>query len=160
MNTVKKILKYVAFIIVFYLFSKFLIYVGLNATYKDIKVEGDVPSQIEVEFAQATKVNGRIFGKVHNSQENDINGKYIKVDIYNSQDELLGTKYLQITDVEYESSKKFAVYFKKNSVSYCEVSIVDQKDEQTEKLFDGVFISEDLKTHIIISTVIYAIFFV
>lgn len=157
MSQVKKILKYIILLIALYFFSKFLIYIGLNATYKDIKVEGDVPNQIQVEYAQATKVNGRILGKISNSEE-DINGKYIKADIYNSKNELLGTKYLELSEINKEETKKFAVFFKKDSVDHCEISIVDEKDKNTEKLFEGIFLSEDLKTHIIISTLVYAIF--
>lgn len=158
MDQVKKILKYVILIIAIYFLSKFLIYIGLSATYKNIEVTGTVPSQVQVEYAQATKVNGRILGKIKNSD--DINGKYIKTDIYNSKNELLGTKYLELNDINKDETKKFAVFFKKNSVDHCEISIVDKKDENTEKLFDGIFLSEDLKTHIIISAIIYGIFFV
>ena len=159
MDQVKKILKYVILLIALYFFSKFLIYIGLNATYKDIKVEGNVPEQIKVEYAQATKVNGRILGKISNNKESNINGKYIKTDIYDSKNELLGTKYLELTEIENNETKKFAVFFKKNDVDHCEISIVDEKDENTEKLFADIFISEDLKTHIIISTLIYAALF-
>ncbi len=159
MSQIKKILKYVILLVALYFFSKFLIYIGLNATYKDIKVEGDVPDEIQVEYAQATKVNGRILGKISNDEE-DINGKYIKADIYNSKNELLGTKYLELSEINKNETKKFAVFFKKESVDHCEISIVDKKDENTEKLFEGIFLSEDLKTHIIIATLIYAIFFV
>lgn len=158
MDQVKKILKYVILLIAIYFFSKFLIYIGLNATYKDIEVKGDVPEQIQVEYAQATKINGRVLGKITNNGE-DINGKYIKTDIYNSKNELLGTKYLELSEINREETKKFTVFFKKESVNYCEISIVDEKDEKTEKLFEGIFLSEDLKTHIIISTLIYALFF-
>lgn len=159
MDNMKKITKYVLLIIVLYFFSKFLIYIGLNATYKDIKVKGNIPEQIKIEYAQATKVNGRILGKITNKKEN-INGKYIKTDIYDSKNILLGTKYLDIQDVKENEERKFAVFFKKDSVDHCEVSIVENKDISTEKLFDGIFLTEDMKTHIIISTLIYAIFFV
>lgn len=159
MDKMKKITKYVVLIIALYFFSKFLIYIGLNATYKNIKVTGKVPEQINIEYAQATKVNGRILGKVINKNEN-INGKYIKTDIYDAKNILLGTKYLDIQDIKENEERKFAVFFKKNSVDHCEVSIVDHKDVNTEKLFDGIFLTEDMKTHIIIGTLIYAIFFV
>ena len=158
MDNMKKITKYVLLIVALYFFSKFLIYIGLNATYKDIKVTGTVPEQIKVEYAQATKVNGRILGKIAKKNDN-LNGKYIKTDIYDSKNTLLGTKYLEIQDVKENEEKKFAVFFKKNSVDHCEVSSVDHKDINTEKLFDGIFLTEDMKTHIIISTLIYAIFF-
>ena len=145
MDNVKKILRYVVILIALYFFSKFIIYIGLNSTYKNIEVRGNTPRQIEVEFAQATKVNGRILGKIKNSEDENLNGKYIKTDIYNSKDELLGTKYLELTDLQENETKKFAV--------------ADQKEENAEKLFEGIFLSEDLKKRVIISTLIYAIFF-
>ena len=159
MSQLKKVLKYVILILAIYFFSKFLIYIGLNATYRDIYIEENIPSQIKIEYAQATKVNGRILGKISNNGEN-LNGKYIKTNIYNSNNELLGTKYISIEGLSNEETKKFAVYFKKDNVDHCEVSIIDKKDENTEKLFDGIFLSEDLKTHLIISALIYGIFFV
>ena len=160
MSTFKKIIKYVILLVVFYFFSKFLIYVGLNSTYKDIEVSCQESQQINVEFAQATKVNGRIFGKITNNDEaNDVNGKYVEVEIFNSKNELLGKKYLYISGINKNETKKFEVFFKKNSVDHCEVNIVENKDESSEKLFEDVFISEDLKTRVIISMVIYALFF-
>lgn len=158
MNNVKKILKYILLFVFIYFFSKLLIYLGFNATYKNINVEGNLPKEIQVEYAQATKVNGRILGKVINDKDNDIQGKYIKVDIYNNRNELVGTKYIEINKIDINETKKFAVFFKKNSVKYCEISIVDKKDESKEKLFDDVFLKEDLKTRAIISTLIYALF--
>lgn len=158
MNNVKKIIKYVILIIAIYFLTKFLVYIGFNATYRDIRVEGNVPEQINVEYAQATKVNGRILGKIKNG-DNDLNGKYIRADIFNKKNELVGTKYLEISQINKDETKKFAVFFKKESVDHCNLSIVDHKDESTEKLFDGVFLTEDLKTRLIISALIYMMFF-
>lgn len=158
MDNVKKILKYVILILAIYFLTKFLVYIGFNATYRDIKVEGNIPEQINVEYAQATKVNGRILGKIKN-ENNDLNGKYIRADIFNKNNELVGTKYLEISQINKDETKKFAVFFKKDSVDHCKLSIVDHKDENTEKLFDGIFLTEDMKTRLIISALIYMIFF-
>lgn len=158
MDNVKKILKYVILIIAIYFLTKFLVYIGFNATYRDIKVEGNVPEQVVVEYAQATKVNGRILGKIKNGND-DLNGKYIRADIYDVNGELVGTKYLEINQINKDETKKFAVFFKKTSVDHCKLSIVDHKDENTERLFDGVFLTEDMKTRLIISALIYMIFF-
>ena len=158
MNNVKKILKYVFLIVSIYFLTKFLVYIGFNATYRDIKIEGNVPEQVNVEYAQATKVNGRILGKIKNENDN-LNGKYIKADIFNKNNELVGTKYLEISQINKDETKKFAVFFKKDSVNHCRLSIVDHKDENTEKLFDGVFLTEDMKTRLIILALIYMIFF-
>lgn len=158
MNQLKKVLKYVLLIVAIYFLSRFLIYIGFNATYRDIDVSGTIPDGIKIEYAQATKVNGRILGKISNNNDS-IKGKYIKTDIYNAKNELIGTKYLELNEINKDETKKFAVFFKKDSVDHCEVSIVDQKNENKEKLFEGIFLDEELKTRVIISTLIYALFF-
>ena len=67
MSTVKKFAKYVIWIILFWILSDILIYYGLNSTYKDIENKGDNISQVTVSAAEATKVNGRIIGKISNT---------------------------------------------------------------------------------------------
>ena len=79
MKDLKKILKYVLLVVGVYLLSSFLIFVGLNANYNGIQLVGNVPEQLTVDKAEANKAQGRIYGKVQNSIENNLNGKYIKV---------------------------------------------------------------------------------
>lgn len=57
MDRVQTFAKYVIWIIAFYFFSSFMIYVGLNTTYKNIEATKDLPEGVKVEIAQATSVN-------------------------------------------------------------------------------------------------------
>ena len=82
MSRLKTFAKYVVWIILFWILSDILIYYGINSTYKDIKNKTEIPNQVEVKEAEATKVNGRINGKVVNNEENDLSGKYLKIDLY------------------------------------------------------------------------------
>lgn len=60
-------LKYVLWLIAFFIFSNFLIEVGLNSNYKKIE-RRDEFSGVSIYQAEATKVNGRIRGFISNSR--------------------------------------------------------------------------------------------
>ena len=111
MDRIKTFGKYVIWIILFYLFTMLMTYIGFNSAYRNMEQETDLPKQIKIDVAQSTKVNGRIFGEVTSTEENDLNGKYIKVQIFNRRDALVGTKYLKIEDAKINEPKKFVVYF-------------------------------------------------
>lgn len=60
-------LKYVLWLIAFFIFSNFLIEVGLNSNYKKIE-RRDEFSGVSIYQAEATKVNGRIRGFISDSR--------------------------------------------------------------------------------------------
>lgn len=159
MDRLKQLAKYVLWGILLMIFTRVIIFVGLNIGYDPIQNNGDVPSQITILKAEATGVNGRIYGKVSNSETYDVNGSYIKVNIYDEDLELSGTKYIEIVDVEYDNHKLFELHFQANQIEYYDIDIVEEKDENTAKLFDDIFISDDLKLHALCGLLIYACFF-
>ena len=79
MDKMKRFFMYALWIILFFLFSNFLIAVGLESNYKDLRRDDNL-AQVNIYQAQATKVNGRIRGIVTNSDANDISGKYLNLD--------------------------------------------------------------------------------
>ena len=79
MGRLKTFGKYILWIILFYLFTMLMTYIGFNSAYQNMEQEVDFPKQVKVDVAQSTKVNGRIFGEVTSTEENDLNGKYIKI---------------------------------------------------------------------------------
>ncbi len=159
MSGVNRWIKFFVWGILFIIFSNLLIFIGLNADYKDIQNKESLPNEITILKAEATKVNGRIYGKISNTEKNNINGSYIKINIYNEYEELIGTKYIEIVDVSYNSPKQFELHFKADNIKYYDISIVDEKDENTAKLFEDIFISEDLKKRALISLLVYVFFF-
>lgn len=160
MDRMKTFGKYVLWIIAFYIFTMICAYVGFNATYQDINSIGTMPEQMTIDIAQATKVNGRIYGKVTSKQENDLNGKYIKVQIYTKKGKLTGTKFLKIENTQINEPKKFAVTFTAENIGYYKVDILDDSEDVQEEieslrdLYKDVFTDEELKMYTIVTLVL------
>lgn len=156
MNRVKTFAKYALWIILFWIFSDILIYYGINSTYKKINSKNELPSSITVTRAEATKVNGRINGTIFNSENADLSGKYIKIDLYSSLGNLLGTDYLEIGTLRPNETKSFETYFKIQDVATYDISISDQKEETVS---EDLFIPEDLSEAGILLLLTYMLFF-
>ena len=77
MKRVKTLFMYASWVILFIIFSEFLINVGLNSAYKPIERKDNV-SQVNVYQAEATLVNGRIRGLITNSETDNISNKYLE----------------------------------------------------------------------------------
>ena len=127
MDRVKTLFKYALWIILFWILSDVLIYFGINSTYKDIVKRNEISSQITIDDAEATTVNGRILGSVTNSEDNDISEKYLKVDLYSDIGNLVGTNFLEIGNLGTIETKSFETYFKIQNVKSYEINIVDKK---------------------------------
>ena len=156
MERMKTFLIYVLMLIAFALFSNFLIYMSLNSTYKSIDVKDNVASQVTIQKAEATTVNGRMFGKVKNTEENDINGKYIEIDLYSSKNVLLGTKYIKVNNLEVNQEENFEIYFKLQNIKSYNINIVDEIPESGEL---GEFLTEDMKEGAIWCLLVYMLIF-
>lgn len=161
MGRLKTFLKYIIWIVSLAAFSALLIYIGLNSTYKNIESIQKPISQINVEIAQATTVNGKIYGKVTNTEENYINDKYIRVEIFNKRMESMGTKYLKIEDLDVGRTKLFAVNFTAENIKYYTIDIVEdsaktaEEAKKTEDLYKDIFTKEELKQRAIIGLLLY-----
>ena len=151
MDRVKTLFKYALWLVLFIIFSNFLINVGLNSTYKPIERKDNV-EQVNIYQAEATLVNGRIRGLIKNTN-GELSGKYVKIDFYSERDVLLGSNYVQIGNEEEQSLE---VLFKQDDVKSYEISIVAQK-EQGEEIS---IIPKDLTTsEIVVATVITLLIF-
>lgn len=147
MGTLKKFAKYIIWIALFWIFTDILIFFGLNANYDKLTTSNNsnIPSQIEIEQAEATLVNGRIRGKIKNDGEEDINGKYMKVDLYSTRDVLLGTKYMEISDLEKGASDDFELFFKAQDVDHYDITFIDKIIKSNEQInLQDVFIGKDM----------------
>lgn len=133
MNRMKTFLKYALWIIVFFIFSEIVIYIGLNSSYKNIE-RRDKTEQVQMEQAQATLVNGRMKGKIIASNDDYLTGKYVKIEFYSKRNIKLGTKYIEINTNEANKTQDFSAYFELKDVKSYEISIVDKKDTDEIKL--------------------------
>lgn len=157
MDRMKTFAKYAIWVILFWILSDILIYYGINSTYKAIERKEETSNQIIINNAEATAVNGRINGTVTNNEENDISGKYIKVNLYAKSGNLLGTNYLQIGNLGTTETKGFETYFKIQDVKSYDISIVDEKPEKNTE--DERFMTEDMTKAGVIALLSYMIFF-
>ena len=139
MDRLKTFAKYALWIIGFYIFSNFLINVGLNSTYKPITRMEDNVSQISIYQSEATNINGRIKGTITNEGEIDLEGKYIKIELYSKRDVLLGTKYIFVENLNKEETIPFQVYFQIKGVEKFKLEITEERQED-----EGNFLLEDL----------------
>ena len=155
MDKVKKFFKYIIGIILLTVFTNLCTYLGFNATYKNIDKTEDLPSEIEVKLSQATKVCGRIYGEVTSSADNDLDGKYIKTNIYTDLGTLVGTKYIKIKDINLNETKKFAINFQAENVEFYNISIVDNPESIEEN--ENIFIDDELPMYAIILLVLYCL---
>lgn len=156
MDRLKTFAKYAIWLILFWILSDILIYYGINTTYKDIEVKGEMSSQISVDDAEATTVNGRIKGTVTNGEEDNLSGKYLKVDVYAESGNILGTNYLEIGNMNSNETKNFETYFKIQDVKSYNISIVDEKNESVAI---DKFMTEDLTQLRVLALFTYMIFF-
>ncbi len=129
MATMKKIVIWILILIGVFILSDFLIYVGLNSTYKDIERK-DNNSQIVVYQADATSVNGRIRGVIKDAKQ--IQESYLKIELYTERNVLAGRKYIEIEDVEGNETQPFELLFKAKNVAYYTIETANEKEEGTE----------------------------
>ena len=133
MDTVKTFVKYIIWIILFWILSDFLINIGLKTTYNEMQKIGQIPSGIQVKEIKSTAVNGKINLIVNSTS---LSGKFIKVDLYSSKDNLLGTQYLDIGEIKENQTKEIDTYFKISDVKKYEIFVTDEKGESTEGFMD------------------------
>ncbi len=150
MSRLKTLGTYLLIAIGFYIFATAMIYIGLNASYKNITNKGNLSNQIKIDLAQSTKVNGRIYGKITSTNENNLEGKYIKVNIFDKKDRLVGTKYLKIEGTYVNQPKKFMVFFTAEYINSYTVEIIEDTEEvrqaveESKNLYKDIFTDEEL----------------
>ena len=166
MGRLKTFRTYIVLIIVFYLFTMIITFIGLNATYKNINLTEDLPEGLSINLAQATSVNGRIYGEVLSSEQNNLEGKYIKVDIFTKKGNDMGTKYIKIENTNINEPKKFAVFFTADNIKYYTIEVLDDTEEVrkqsdlVKELFGDVFTEEELKAVAILTLIIGLVYYV
>lgn len=150
MSTLKRFLKYVIWLVLFFIFSEFIINVGLASSYKPLERK-DSFEQVVIQNAESTLVNGKIIGTINNPAE--IDGKYLKIDIYSERNMLLGTRYIDLEKAT--SSQEFKVFYElEDSTSY-EISIVNEKTDQELKIIPD----EWTKPEIVLATALTFLIF-
>ena len=126
MERMKTFGKYALIVIGVYLLSSILIFIGLNLNYKNIELNNELPPEITIAKAEATNKDGRIYGYVINNQEIDVNGKYIKAELFDENGNSVDIQYLQINDVKKEEKKMFKIIFNTDNVKSYSINLVEK----------------------------------
>ena len=148
MKRLKTFGKYILCLVLFYIFSHTLIFVGLNSTYRSIKLKGNIPENVSIKSAQATSVNGEIKGNV----SQDINAKYIKFNFYTDIDTLAGSHYVNTSDLQ---NGQFEFYFKLNYIKSYSIELTDEAPETTSS---ENFSLEEYKSSILLAALVTLLF--
>lgn len=135
MKRLKKFLMYLLIFVAFWIWSDLLIYVNLNSVYDTIHRRNYDVTQVSVSSAKATLVDGYVEGKVRNSEENNLNGKYLKIDLYSSMNNVIGTKYIEIAGLRDNGTMDFDVHFKLQDIESYSISIVDEAGKEVDDSF-------------------------
>ena len=150
MDRLKTLFKYVLWVVIFIIVSEFLINVGLNSTYKKISRKDNI-KQVNVYQAEATLANGRMRGTITNSEPEELNGKFVKIDFYSKRDVFLGRRYIEVNNLDKNGTMNFEVFFKLKEVGSYEVVIADKKEPEGEIEF---FPKDWSKADIVLATIV------
>ena len=131
MKRVKTLLMYALWVVLFIIFSDFLINVGLNSSYRSIERRDNI-SQVNVYQAEATLVNGRIRGLITNSETDNISNKYLEFDFYSERDVFLGRKFIAIQELQPNETQNFEILFKLENVNYYTITVLDERPKGEE----------------------------
>ena len=125
MTDLNKDIKIVLLVVGGFLLTSFLIFIGFNVNYKPIELKSELPNVITIEKAEATKVQARVYGRIRNTEESDFNGKYIKVSLFNANNENISTEYLKIENLGKDENKLFRATFNVEKAKSYTVDLVD-----------------------------------
>ncbi len=148
MKRLKTFATYILLFVLFFIFSRVIIFIGLNTSYNSIALKGTIPEGVSIKSSLATSVNGEVKGTISES----LNSKYVKFNFYTDINTLAGSYYLSPTEFENEN---FEFYFKLNHVDSYSVEITDEAPEQ---VYTDDFSLEQYKSTVLLSALILLCF--
>ena len=157
MDRMKTFLKYLIWIVLFFFFSEFIISVGLNSSYKKMNIESgsNMPKEVEIIEAESTLVNGKVKGRIKIDEEQNIEGKYLRMDFLTKRENIVGTKYIPITANKENPIQDFSAFFELHDVTSFKAYITEKKEVGEIK-----FIPEEMKKpEIILLTIMTLLIF-
>ena len=141
MKRLKTFGKYLLLFLAVFIFSRVLIFIGLNSTYGKISLKETAPEGVTISSAKATSVNGEIKG--HISEE--IKSPYVKFNLYSDLDTLMGSYYISTSELE---NGNFEFYFKLN---YIESYSIEVTNEEPPEVMLDYFSTEEFKGYLLLS---------
>lgn len=129
MSRMKTLFKYFLWFVLFYAFSNIIMYLNIRSLMQEIKT-GDIEfqnPQVIVEEAKASKVNAVIKGKIKNTEQ-DINYKYIRIDLLSERGNILNSKFIDVTDLKNKEEMEFSIRTNTENVKGYKIVLTDIKE--------------------------------
>lgn len=142
MQTFKKIIMWVAIMIVVYIGTDFSNFYIIASTYKDIEsqITNSENINIIVNEAKATYVNGYTKITITNNTDTQINNRYILLDGYSKNNNCLVNKYIEINSLAPGEIKDIQISFKAQEVKKVDIyesEKIQDKYEPSSEIMDG-----------------------
>ena len=124
MARMKTFFIYALCVILFFIFSQVIIYFAIHTTYhaKEYEIKTPIATTVEV---QATSINGVVKGHIFNDTQEVIENKYLQMEFYSKQDNILGTKYVPVSKLEVGEQQEYEMKFNFSRVDHVVLDIVD-----------------------------------
>ena len=148
MKRLKTFAKYILVITLFFIFSRIMIFIGLNSIYGNIELKGNCPQGVSITSSRATSVNGEVKGNILE----ELNSKYIKFNFYSDLDTFMGSYYITPSELK---NGNFEFYYKLNYIDSYSIEVVDEMPEQGSL---EIFSSKEFKNYAILSAIIMLMF--
>lgn len=160
MARVKTFFIYFLLVVIFFIYSQIMIYIGINTTYqyKDVEIKTTIPIEATI---KATSVNGVANIKIKNTTTVNLENKYLKIECYSKHGTVMGTKYIEIGKIEEAEEKEFEVRFNYNKVEKAVINIIEEKEVEEKNISQEDKISDkEMGLATMIASVILLFFFV
>ena len=82
---------------------------------------------VTVSEAKATNVNGYIKGEVKNESEENIDSKFLCFILYDENNELIGTEFIELNTLNPGETKTYELKFKRDNVNGFYIFVRDEK---------------------------------
>ena len=129
MKRMKTFLIYLLIFVGFFVLSDVLINVSLNTSYHTITRKDNL-EQVVINQAEATQVNLRIKGTVTNLAENPITLKYMRVDFYSERDNLVGSRYIDVSNLKENESMDVEINLRLDDIDSYSISFTNDKSTE------------------------------
>ena len=129
MKRMKTFLIYLLIFVGFFVLSDVLINVSLNTSYHTITRKDNL-EQVVTNQAEATQVNLRIKGTVMNLEENPITLKYMRVDFYSERDNLVGSRYIDVSNLKENESMDVEINLRLDDIDSYSISFTNDKSTE------------------------------
>ncbi len=132
METFKKIMLWVAIIVIVFFVTNFCNFYIIASTYKDIdcKITNSNNLEITKKECKATYVNGYCKLSVKNTSETDISNKYIILEGYSEYNNNLTNKYIKIDNIKSGEEKEIQFNYKAQEVKNVSVYVTENEPEK------------------------------